>query len=305
MSATGRNQQDDSPLDDEPSFGRQPDWRETAGGNDASEQTATDDDAWGADDLESAYRRALEANESVEWELSGFNATELNPSDDDAQPAAAGHHGNPAAMAPGSDTSGSSETGAHQHAAATPDPAVPETQADTPRVSVRQVIEAGLFVGGEALTTKRLCYLLRGDADMETVEQAIDELNHQYLNEDRPYEIRLGEGGYRLMLRHEFERVRHRVYGIGPREVKLSQDALEVLALVAYRQPVTQEQIEELGKENPGPLLRQLLRRELITLERDPADRRHVTYLTTRRFLSLFGLGSLEELPQADDLSFK
>jgi segregation and condensation protein B len=108
-----------------------------------------------------------------------------------------------------------------------------------------------------------------------------------------------------MVLREEFERIRNRVFGIGPREVKLSQDVLEVLALVAYRQPITPEEIEELGKEKPGPLLRQLLRRELITLERDTENRKRVTYSTSKRFLSLFGLGSLDELPQADELAFK
>ena len=147
--------------------------------------------------------------------------------------------------------------------------------------------------------------MLKGDYDLDAVERAIEELNLQYIGEARPYEIRLGEGGYRMVLREEFERIRNRVFGIGPREVRLSQDILEVLALVAYRQPITPEELEELGKEQPGPLLRQLLRRELISLERDSENRKRVTYSTTKRFLSLFGLGSLDELPQADELAFK
>ena len=173
------------------------------------------------------------------------------------------------------------------------------------QINPKQVIEAALFVGGQPLTAKKLCYVLRGDFDLDFIEQTIDELNHQYLEEERPYEIRLGEGGYRFVLHDEFQRLRNRVYGIGPREVKLSQDVLEVLALVAYRQPMTQADIEGLGKSNPGPSLRQLLRRELISLERDPQDRKNVKYRTTRRFLSVFGLGRLDELPQADELMFK
>ena len=57
------------------------------------------------------------------------------------------------------------------------------------------------------------------------------------------------------------------MFGLGPREVKLSQEALEVLALVAYRQPITTQEIEELGKARPSGVLRQLLRRELIAIE--------------------------------------
>ena len=147
--------------------------------------------------------------------------------------------------------------------------------------------------------------LLRGSFDLAFVEQTIDELNTAYVAQARPYEIRLGEGGYRLELRPEYDRLRHRVYGSGPREVRLSQDVLEVLALVAYRQPVSQHEIESHGKQNAGNLLRQLLRRDLIAFERGPGGRKDVQYHTTARFLSVFGLGNLEELPQAEDLAKK
>ena len=242
-------------------------------------------DDWGSNDLETAYRRALEANDAVEWEFDHLAQTDADASDEETESVTddAELIGNTAA-------SGISGSG--------PDP-IPQ------RVTARQVIEAAIFVGGEPLTSKKLCYMLKGDYDLDAVERAIEDLNLQYVDEARPYEIRLGEGGYRMVLREEFERIRNRVFGIGPREVKLSQDILEVLALVAYRQPITPEEIEELGKEKPGPLLRQLLRRELISLERDTENRKRVTYSTTKRFLSLFGLGSLDELPQADELAFK
>lgn len=241
-------------------------------------------EAWPGDDLEAAYQAALEANEAAEWEISHLPEDEEVSDDDSAQEAEHGEQVEASAEVPAEES--------------------PEPEEDT-RVSVKQVIEAALFVGGEPLTTKKLCYTLRGDYDLDTIDDAIDELNHQYNDEERPYEIRLGEGGYRLVLRYEFERLRNRVYGVGPREVKLSQDVLEVLALVAYRQPITPGDIEELGKSNPGPALRQLLRRELISLEREPGNRKHVTYSTTPRFLSVFGIGSIEELPQADELAFK
>ena len=252
-------------------------------------------DDWGSNDLEAAYRKALEANDAIEWEFDQLTPADEASSEDDGSGEAATN---------GDSTNGPSDVDNTATAAATsqpescPDP-VPQ------RVTARQVIEAAIFVGGEPLTAKKLCYMLKGDYDLDAVERAIEDLNLQYIDEARPYEIRLGEGGYRMVLREEFERIRNRVFGIGPREVKLSQDVLEVLALVAYRQPITPEEIEELGKEKPGPLLRQLLRRELISLERDTENRKRVTYSTTKRFLSLFGLGNLDELPQADELAFK
>ncbi len=168
-----------------------------------------------------------------------------------------------------------------------------------------QVIEAVLFVGGGPLTARRLCSLLRGNFESDFIERTIDELNMQYSAEARPYEIRLGDGGYRLELRAEYERLRNRVYGAGPREVKLSQEVLEVLALVAYKQPITAEEIESHGKKNAGNVLRQLLRRELIAIQRGEHGPKDVQYHTTDRFLSLFGLGNLGELPQIDDIDLK
>lgn len=175
---------------------------------------------------------------------------------------------------------------------------------NAPRISAKQVIEAAVFVGGAPLTIKRLCGLFRGEFESDYVASAIDELNSQYLREQRPYEIHLGEGGYRMVLRQEFEPVRNRVYGLGPKEVKLSQEALEVLALVAYQQPVTRKEVEEAGKASAGSVLRQLLLRELISLERSEDDG-EVRYRTTDRFLDLFGIGKLADLPRAEELSFK
>lgn len=180
-----------------------------------------------------------------------------------------------------------------------------EPPAPRPPVTPAQVVEAALFVGGAALTTKKLCTLLRGEFDANFIDTVTGELNARYAREDRPYEIRFGEGGYRMVLRTEFDRLRYRVYGLGPKEVRLSQDALEVLALVAYRQPLAPEDIEQLGKRGAGAVLRQLLRRELIALERDAGNPRQVRYRTTPRFLELFGLADLDELPQAEELSFK
>ncbi|NQV27174.1 MAG: SMC-Scp complex subunit ScpB [Rhodopirellula sp.] len=254
-------------------------------------------DDWGSNDLEAAYRKALEANDAVEWEfdhlapVANVDNTATDTDSDSEEVAIASDQ-------PAAAVTGDADSGATTQSEGRVEP-LPQ------RVTARQVIEAAIFVGGEPLTAKKLCYMLKGDYDLDAVERSIEELNLQYVDEARPCEIRLGEGGYRLVLREEFERIRNRVFGIGPREVRLSQDVLEVLALVAYRQPITPEEIEELGKENPGPLLRQLLRRELISLERDSEDRKRVTYSTTKRFLSLFGLGSIHDLPQADELAFK
>lgn len=87
------------------------------------------------------------------------------------------------------------------------------------------------------------------------------------------------------------------------REVKLSQEVLEVLALIAYSQPVSDDRIAELGRESTPSTLRQLLRRELVEIRRDSSG--VIQYATTPRFLELFGLGAIDDLPLPSDLAFK
>ncbi len=233
---------------------------------------------WSGEELEAAYLRALEALEAVESEIVATNTELQTPAVEEA------------ALAPASPV-----------AAAPSEPAEPAPAVLHPR----QVIEACLFVGGATLTAQRLAGLLRGTATSEFVEQTLAEINEQYRDEGRPYSIVLGEGGYRFQLTDEFERIRHKVYGIGPREVRLSQEVLEILALVAYRQPVTEEELAELGRPNSNPTLRQLIRRDLVVVERDTENPKQVRYRTTPRFLSVFGLRSVEDLPRPEDLAFK
>jgi segregation and condensation protein B len=242
-------------------------------------------------DLEEAYLGALEANDAAEWEI-GPSVPEQADEEALAPPVVA---------EPATDDAPES----------TPNDEIPEEDQSTTfgtrdaAIRPEQVIEAALFVGGTALTTKKLRSLLQGNCDADLIEQAIDTLNVRYEREERPYEIRLAEGGYRLLLRSEYRKIQNRVFGLGPKEVRLSQDSLEVLALVAYKQPVTKQAIEAEGKDNAASVLRQLLRRELIQIERNGGSRKDVKYRTSPRFLSLFGLGSLDELPQAGDFEMK
>jgi len=174
------------------------------------------------------------------------------------------------------------------------------------RVSPREVIEAAVFVGGNvALTARKLASLIGQDVDSRVAVSLVDSLNQSYQRENRPYEIRLHEGGYQLQMREEFQDVSTRSFGTGPRDVKLSPETLEVLAYVAWNQPVEKEQVEAIGRQSSMALLRQLLRLQLVELQRNGTKRTDVSYVTTARFLKLFGLKSLTELPTADIFSFK
>lgn len=168
-------------------------------------------------------------------------------------------------------------------------------------ISPRSIAEAILFVGhpeNQPLSSRLMAALMRGVSPAE-VDQLVEELNASYRAEQAPYEIAVVAGGFMLQLRPEYSRLRNKLYG-RVREARLSQAAIEVLALVAYNQPVGRERIDQLRGKPSGALLSQLVRRDLLSVQRSTERPREMVYRTTERFLDIFGLDSLDDLPQAD-----
>jgi segregation and condensation protein B len=173
------------------------------------------------------------------------------------------------------------------------------TSYDDCEISPRSIVEAMLFVGrpdGHALSAREMAAAMR-DVSPREVESVVQSLNDVYRRDAAPYTI-VGEAtGYRLTLRDEFVRVRDK-FQRRVREARLAPAALEVLSIVAYHQPIARETIDDMRGASSGGVLRSLVRRELVRVER-PADRsKEPSYFTTPRFLKLFGLGSLDELPR-------
>lgn len=163
-----------------------------------------------------------------------------------------------------------------------------------------RLIEAMLFAGGQPLTPERAADVVRG-LSLDQFRAAIDELNRTYRRQGRPYAIRGGVGGFVLTVLPAYRGVRDRLFGT-PREARLSQPALDVLALVAYRQPVGREELDSLRGSDSGPVLRQLQRLGLVAMaQRGDAGNHEVLFGTTPRFLELFGLRGLDDLPQIGD----
>ncbi len=258
-------------------------------------KSSTGDDALSVDDIELAYRAALKSMDEAEMQV-GSALMELaddGDEDSDDDKAAFTSIGNELA----------DELEAESSSAMTIEET---TDVDESRVSTRSVVEGALFVGGDvALTARKLASLIGNDTDHRLAVKLIDQLNEDYAAENRPYEIRLHEGGFRMELREKFANVALKVFGLGPREVRLSPETLEVLAFVAYNQPVTKEELSEISNRNRQTILRQLIRLRLVDIERTGKRRSDIAYRTGERFLKLFGLGSLEDLPQADVFSFK
>jgi len=190
-----------------------------------------------------------------------------------------------------------------------PAPAADETTEDTGPVTPLGILEAMLFVGDRGsrpLTAARAAELMRGVEPGEVVD-LVAELNRRYAQNACPYFVAEDSDGYRLTLRKPFHPLRERFFG-RIRQARLSQAAIDILAIVAYQQPLTAEQISTVRGKAGGHVLSQLVHRGLLRIER-PGTRESgrgkqptAQYYTTDRFLKLFGLQTLADLPQSEEL---
>jgi segregation and condensation protein B len=150
---------------------------------------------------------------------------------------------------------------------------------------------------------QRTLRLLRG-LTAEQFTDAIDTLNRDYRRQNRPYAILPQGAGYVLALRPKFLPLAERLRG-AVRETRLSIAAVDVLALVAYRQPVKKNDVDGLRGAESGSILRQLVRRGLIHAvapeESASAEKSEPAYVTSPRFLEMFGLNSLDDLPKTKE----
>jgi len=171
-------------------------------------------------------------------------------------------------------------------------------------VTPLSILESLLFVGDPKepfLAGDRLIRIL-GLGNLDELAGLIRELNSRYEATGRPYRVIDHPSGYRLALLPEYDALRQQVLG-GIRQSRLSQAAIEVLAIVAYRQPITGEEITDLRGRPSAHLLAQLTQKGLIVGEPPPQKTRPIRYRTTERFLRLFRLERLEDLPQVEDIT--
>ena len=180
----------------------------------------------------------------------------------------------------------------------------PETPAKlTVRNATPQIIEALLFASDAPVSASRLAGTLGKSFDGRAVRRMIAELNAFYAEHNRAFEILEIAGGFQILTRQEYRRWvaelhRHR------RQDKLSQPAIETLAIIAYRQPALRATIDDIRGVQSGPLLRALLERRLIKIvghQNVPGHPR--LYGTSRLFLEQFGLKSLKDLPKVAELT--
>jgi segregation and condensation protein B len=164
---------------------------------------------------------------------------------------------------------------------------------------VNRILEALLFAAREPLTSEQLCQVIRGLTPTQ-LDDSIRSINLQYRRQGRPYVIASQTTGYRLILRLPYRLHLESLYG-GVKEARFSQVAIESLAIIAYRQPITQTQLEAILGQEAGSPLRQLIRRGMIQVH-GADEKKQACYITTARFLEYFSLNKIEDLPLADDL---
>jgi segregation and condensation protein B len=184
----------------------------------------------------------------------------------------------------------------------TPEPANPPpfaeavTDATVPPTPV-QIVEALLFVGGPPLKAEHAADAVRG-LSAEQFRECVEALNQVYRAQNRPYAVVHGPDGYVLRVKPRYAALRERLYG-GPREARLNQHALDVLSLVAYRQPVAKSEIDSVRGSDSGATLRQLVRLGLVAVVgRGDGESKEVLYGTTAKFLEVFRLRGLDDLPR-------
>lgn len=162
-------------------------------------------------------------------------------------------------------------------------------------------IEAVLFLAREALTSRKIAQLcnLSDGTEARTVIRRLAKLYDAAGSAFRVEEL---AGGYQLFTRPMFGPWLRKLWQ-NQSLVRLSSPALETLAIVAYRQPVLRAEIEAVRGVQCGELLRQLMERELVRICGRADDLgRPLLYGTTKRFLQVFGLRHLDELPRAEQL---
>ncbi len=176
----------------------------------------------------------------------------------------------------------------------------PAAQESEQTPTMESVIEAVLFASDEPLTDGRLAAIV--ETTTKQVRDSVETLNDRYEANHNAFRIEQIAGGYQMLTLNLYnpwlkKMVRARS------DTKLSPAALETLAIIAYKQPIIRADIEAIRGVAVGEVIRSLMYKGLVKIAgRAEVLGRPILYGTTKRFLEVFGLNSLKDLPKAEDL---
>lgn len=166
--------------------------------------------------------------------------------------------------------------------------------------NIKNIIESLLFASDEPLTLDRLKQIIT-DAGSQELRGLLEELKADYDERQGGFYLNEVAGGYQIRTRPQYKEWIKRL--LQPRPQRLSKAALETLAIIAYKQPIIRSDIEHIRGVDCGGVLRMLLERQFIrVLGRKEIPGRPLIYATTKRFLEVFDLKDLKDLPTPKEI---
>jgi segregation and condensation protein B len=191
---------------------------------------------------------------------------------------------------------------ARQHKPFTPDAVLEESHDSYGRDLRLARVEAALMFADEPLPSRRLA-VVAGLADAHEARQLIEKLRQWYDADASAFQIQELAGGYQLLTRDVYHPWLLRLRRTG-HDVRLTPAALETLAVVAYKQPITRADVEAIRGVAVTEMIRLLMEKGLVRVgARHDSLGRPQLYVTTKRFLQVFGLNSLDQLPEVTSLN--
>jgi segregation and condensation protein B len=165
---------------------------------------------------------------------------------------------------------------------------------------IKNIIESLLFAADEPLTIDHLKRIITG-AEPQALREALDELRADYEARQGGFFLKEVAGGFQIRTRPDYKEYIRRL--LQPRPQRLSKAALETLAIIAYKQPAIRSDVEHIRGVDCGGVLRVLLERQFIrVLGRKDIPGRPLIYATTKRFLEVFDLKDLKDLPTPKEI---
>ncbi len=166
---------------------------------------------------------------------------------------------------------------------------------------VKRIVEALLFAVQEPISVRKISEIVEG-TEAKEIREVIQQLREEYDSHDRVFQIEEIANGFQLLSRPEYHEWISKIRKKSG-ESKLSQQALETLSIIAYKQPIIRADIEAIRGVQSGQMIRTLIEKGLVKITgRDEVLGRPLLYGTTTKFLDHFGLKSIKDLPKVEDL---
>ncbi len=162
------------------------------------------------------------------------------------------------------------------------------------------IVEALIFASDSPISIKQIIDVLQEDVEKQKIEEAIELLNQDY--QQRPIFLKKVSGGYQFSSRPEYSKWLSRLYENKLRS-RLSRAALEVLSIIAFKQPISKVEVSAIRGVNSDGVIKGLLERRLITIVgRDRGPGRSLLFETTKEFLQYFSLDQITDLPKPKEI---